>query len=283
MDQNYAIPRPARTYRQMAWQALKGVWGIAIVVALVAALLSTTVKFKVGINFDIYDPDLLAFLDRLRSIMETPAYDTYSRIADLLAMVGFIIGGPIQVGYARFRLKITRGESVEFKDLFSGFDVFGEAFLLNLRIILRVLGWALLLIIPGIIATYRYSQAFFVMAENPELGSGECIERSKTMMKGNKWKLFCLQLSFIGWILLALVTCGIAGLWLSPYMAVATAFFYRDVNALATRSNPQWQSAGQQQPRYYDQNQYYDPQTGQPINGQQQQNEQQSDDFWKNW
>lgn len=160
--------------------------------------------------------------------------------------------------------------------------MFGEAFLLNLRITLRILGWTLLLIIPGIIAGYRYSQAFYIMAENPGLGSGECIERSKAMMQGNKWKLFCLQLSFIGWFFLTLITLGIAGLWLSPYMAVAETFFYRDVNALAASANPQWQNAGQQQARYYDPSQYYDPQTGQPISGQQQR-KQDNDDFWKNY
>ncbi len=284
MNQNYAIPRPAKTYREMAWQALKGIWGIAIVVALVAGLLSGGFSFSTNINLNLngteYQPDSIAALQEL---MSSPAFVTLASIGSLLGLVSFVIGGPIKVGYARFCLKITDAKRpLEFKDLFSGFDVFGEAFLLNLRITLRILGWTLLFIIPGIIAGYRYSQAFYIMAENPGLGSGECIERSKAMMQGNKWKLFCLQLSFIGWFFLTLITLGIAGLWMSPYMAVAETFFYRDVNALAASANPQWQNAGQQQARYYDPSQYYDPQTGQPISGQQQRKKD-NDDFWKNY
>ena len=284
MNQNYAIPRPAKTYREMALQALKGIWGIAIVVALVAGLLSGGFSFSTNINLNLngteYQPDSIAALQEL---MSSPAFVTLASIGSLLGLVSFVIGGPIKVGYARFCLKITDAKRpLEFKDLFSGFDVFGEAFLLNLRITLRIIGWTLLLIIPGIIAGYRYSQAFYIMAEKPGLGSSECIERSKTMMQGNKWKLFCLQLSFIGWFFLTVITLGIAGLWMSPYMAVAETFFYRDVNALAASANPQWQSAGQQQARYYDPSQYYDPQTGQPISGQQQRKKD-NDDFWKNY
>ena len=285
MNQNYAIPRPAKTYREMAWQALKGIWGIAIVVALVAGLLSgTSGGIRVNLNVNSNEiTDLPQAFEVMQDVMSSPAFVTAASISSLLSLVGFIIGGPIQVGYARFCLKITDAKRpLEFKDLFSGFDVFGEAFLLNLRITLRILGWTLLFIIPGIIAGYRYSQAFYIMAENPGLGSGECIERSKAMMQGNKWKLFCLQLSFIGWFFLTVITLGIAGLWMSPYMAVAETFFYRDVNALAASANPQWQNAGQQQARYYDPSQYYDPQTGQPISGQQQR-KQDNDDFWKNY
>ena len=282
MDQNYMLPRRSKDYRQMAWQALKGVWGIAIVVALVAGLLTGTgggIRVNLNVNGNEIT-ELPQAYEAMQDVMSSPAFVTAASISSLLSLVGFIIGGPIQVGYARFRLKITRGEPVEFKDLFSGFDVFGEAFLLNLRILLRTIGWTLLFIIPGIVAAYRYSQSFFVMAENSTLSSGECIERSKAMMQGNKWKLFCLQLSFIGWFLLCCLTLGIGFLWLSPFVAVAEAFFYRDVNFLASRANPQW--AGGNQQRSFDPQQYYDPQTGAPVNGQQPP-QQGSDDFWKSW
>ena len=283
MDQNYALPRRAKDYRQMAWQALKTVWGIAIVVALVAGLLSGGGSFRANLDINLGENDVQEVsqaIEVMQDVMSSPAFVTVASISSLLGLVSFVIGGPIKVGYARFTLKITRGEHVEFKDLFSGFDVFGEAFLLNLRIILRILGWTLLFIIPGIVAAYRYAQAFFVMAENPALSSGECIERSKAMMQGNKWKLFCLQLSFIGWFFLTVLTLGIAGLWMSPYMAVAETFFYRDVNFLAARANPQWAAGGQQ--RGFDPQQYYDPQTGAPVNGQQPP-KQDNDGSWKNW
>ena len=281
MDQTYAaLPRRARDYRQMAWQALKSVWGIAIVVSLVAGLLSGGASFNTNVNINLNgsEVDMPGAIETMQRLLSSPAFVTLATVGSLLSLVAFVIGGPIKVGYARFCMKITRGEPVEFKDLFSGFDVFGEAFLLNLRILLRIIGWTLLFIIPGIIAAYRYAQAFNVMAENPALGSGECIERSKMMMRGNKWKLFCLQFSFIGWFFLTCLTLGIAGLWLSPYMAVAEMFFYHDVKRLAGGA-PQGQQTAYGQAYQQNGQQYYDPQQyAQP-----QQQPKQDDDFWKNW
>ena len=281
MDQTYAaLPRRARDYRQMAWQALKSVWGIAIVVSLVAGLLSGGASFNTNVNINLNgsEVDMPGAIETMQRLLSSPAFVTLATVGSLLSLVAFVIGGPIKVCYARFCMKITRGEPVEFKDLFSGFDVFGEAFLLNLRILLRIIGWTLLFIIPGIIAAYRYAQAFNVMAENPALGSGECIERSKMMMRGNKWKLFCLQFSFIGWFFLTCLTLGIAGLWLSPYMAVAEMFFYHDVKRLAGGA-PQGQQTAYGQAYQQNGQQYYDPQQyAQP-----QQQPKQDDDFWKNW
>ena len=93
--------------------------------------------------------------------------------------------------------------------------------------------WSLLFIIPGIIASYRYALAPYLMTENPEIGVMEAISRSKELMRGNKARLFCLQFSFLGWILLCILTLGIGSLWLSPYMKAAEAAFYLDVTGRA--------------------------------------------------
>ena len=78
---------------------------------------------------------------------------------------------------------------------------------------------------------YSYAMTSYILAENPELTASEAIERSKQMMSGNRWRLFCVQISFIGWeILNALLTFGIGGLWITPYKQAATAAFYREVS-----------------------------------------------------
>ncbi len=88
----------------------------------------------------------------------------------------------------------------------------------------------LLLIIPGIIATFRYAMAFFIIADDEDCGPLEAITRSKEMMKGNKWKFFCLNWRFFGWSLLAVFfTFGIGFLWIVPYMQTSFAKFYEDV------------------------------------------------------
>ena len=88
----------------------------------------------------------------------------------------------------------------------------------------------MLFIIPGIIANYSYAMTGFILAEYPEMTAGEAIERSKEMMDGNRFRLFCLQLSFIGWSILCSFTFGIGNLWLRPYRQAATAAFYREIS-----------------------------------------------------
>ena len=90
--------------------------------------------------------------------------------------------------------------------------------------------WALLFVIPGIIATYSYAMTSYILAENPELTASEAIDMSKEMMEGNRFRLFCLHMSFIGWAILCVFTFGIGYLWLAPYMQAAQAAFYREVS-----------------------------------------------------
>ena len=70
----------------------------------------------------------------------------------------------------------------------------------------------------------------YILAENPELTATEAIEQSKSMMYGNRFRLFCLQFSFIGWDILATLAFGIGHLWLTPYKQAATAAFYREIS-----------------------------------------------------
>ena len=95
---------------------------------------------------------------------------------------------------------------------------------------LYVFLWTLLFIIPGIIASLRYGMTDYILSENPEITASEAIQRSKEMMKGNCWRLFCLEFSFFGWILLAVLTCGVGYLWLTPYMSASYAAFYREIS-----------------------------------------------------
>ena len=89
--------------------------------------------------------------------------------------------------------------------------------------------WSLLLLIPGIIASYSYAMTPYILANHPELTAREAIARSKELMSGNRWRLFCLEFSFIGWALLSSLTMGIGSLFLTPYTQAAKAAFYRDL------------------------------------------------------
>jgi uncharacterized membrane protein len=94
---------------------------------------------------------------------------------------------------------------------------------------LYTLLWTLLLIIPGIIASFSYALTFYIIADDNSIKPTEAIRKSKQMMMGHKWELFCLGFRFIGWIILGCLTFGIGFLWIMPYMHVSLAKFYDEV------------------------------------------------------
>ena len=153
----------------------------------------------------------------------------------LLLLAGSTIGctvwlfaGPLAVGLSLFFLSVCSGVP-RFSQLFGGFNYFGKAFLSTFLMGLFIMLWCLLFVVPGIIKTYSYAMTFFIIAEDPSVGSVEAITRSRQLMDGNKWRLFCLYRRFTGWGILCLFTFGIGFLWLWPYMMAATAAFYDDL------------------------------------------------------
>ena len=113
--------------------------------------------------------------------------------------------------------------------MFSGFKRFGVSLATYLLMSIFTILWLLLLIIPGIIACLRYSQTYYILSEDENIGPLEAISKSKEMMVGNKWKLFCLYCRFIGWFILCIVTLGFAGLYVGPYISQSCANFYNDL------------------------------------------------------
>ena len=133
-----------------------------------------------------------------------------------LKIIGLLIGGPLSLGYTTLILLISRNQKPDFAILFSGFKRFGDSLAAYLLISIFTILWFLLLIIPGIIACLRYSQTYYILSEDKNIGPLDAITKSKEMMVGNKWKLFCLYCSFIGWFILCIVTLGFAGLYVGP-------------------------------------------------------------------
>lgn len=191
-----------RDLMAQARESLRGKWGLAIGTIVVFAIISCAVQMipKTG------------------------------------GIGGFIITGPMSVGLVIFSLALSRGQDARLPQIFEGFQKFGVALGAYLLMVLFVFLWTLLLIIPGIIAQYAYSQVFYIIAEEPGIGPLQAIRKSKEMMRGNKWKLFCLNLRFIGWALLCILTFGIGFLWLAPYIIISQAKFYDDIAHPAAES-----------------------------------------------
>lgn len=155
-----------------------------------------------------------------------------------LQVVGSLIElfmiGPISIGYYRVFLGLTKYEKPNFDTFFSGFNVFGKSLALILLVDIFTLLWTLLLFIPGIIKAYSYSQALYILAENPDKTPMQCIRESQEMMQGHKWELFVFELSFILWVLLTVITFGIAGIYTIPYIQAGYTNFYLSIKPSKT-------------------------------------------------
>lgn len=236
----------SRHFRSIARKALRGFWALTIGVTLVAVLLGGGVDFTSGsasgerITHSYRDSgEYSVYIEEPGFSMSlvTPGFSvppavvrTVAAILPVvtaLAVIQLLIGGAIELGLKRYNLDLlTRENPPAFATLFSRFSIWGRAFGLRFMTALLTFLWSLLFIVPGIIASYRYALAPYLLAENPDMGVMEAIARSKELMNGNKWRLFCLQLSFIGWNLLCVLTLGIGYLWLTPYQNAAEAAFY---------------------------------------------------------
>lgn len=236
--------RLAEDFRSIARDALNGKWKIAVLVGLVATLLGAVEDMgpEVKINIDASSADA-SFEFAGQTIFSTGGglnsnigaflvgSFTYIMIAALImGAVYFILGSIIKVGYAKFNLNLVDRLEGSFENLFAYFSDWKTTVAARFLQSIYILLWSLLFIIPGIIASYSYAMTEYILAEHPELSASEAISRSKQMMDGNKWRLFCLQFSFIGWSILCAFTLGIGNLWLTPYKQAAIAAFYREVS-----------------------------------------------------
>ena len=214
----------AKDYRQSAWKKLDKKWGVAILSFLVYSLI-------------------------------------YGAVSSFTGIGGLIVGGPLFVGYTAVLMTIVRGGEAKIDQVFENFS---GRFVSNMATFLLynvyIWLWSLLFFIPGIVKSYSYAMTFYILNDNPEMGANEAITRSRQIMDGNKWRLFCLGFSFIGWSLLCslptLIALGailgmayrgqslavllwlipasipsfIGYLFLRPYQEAAYAAFYRDVS-----------------------------------------------------
>ncbi len=145
-------------------------------------------------------------------------------------LVKLLVVNPLQVGCKRFFLVNSAAPAelgelgFAFKNGFGG--TVAAMFLRDLFIAL----WSLLFVIPGIIKAYSYRMVPYILSENPGISGMEAIRRSKEMMRGHKWNAFMLDLSFLGWAILTVLTADIVGvLWANPYIEATNAELYKAI------------------------------------------------------
>ncbi len=235
----------ASDFRTIARDSLRGRWTLAVIAGLIASLLGAASSQGPRLQLNFTENDLNigieyanqqlfstegGFLPQWHGLIAGSAA-AIALAAIAVAVLFFILGSVVDVGYSKFNLDLVdRRQEPVLGTLFGYFRNWKTVTLATLLQTVYIFLWSLLLVIPGIVASYSYAMTGYILAENQDLSPSQAIEASKQMMEGNRWRLFCLNISFIGWDILAALTLGIGSLWLNPYKRAATAAFYREVS-----------------------------------------------------
>ncbi len=217
-----------REIKRQAKLSLKGNWGKAILACFVLTVISGMITAIGNINSPLLNADFDTMtLERLEALIKASATSS-NVLQSMMSFVEFLIAGALSFGLATFFIRWIRNDRPEIEHLFSGFnkEYFLKTFLIHVISTLYIALWTLLFIVPGIIKSFAYSQAYRIAYDHPEMSALDCIRESERIMYGHKMQLFELVLSFFGWYLLVAITFGIALLWLQPLMETSNAIFY---------------------------------------------------------
>ena len=258
----------AEDFRAIARNALRGKWPTAVLTGFIASLMGACIATAGdGGNSNSSSSNRGSTTAIIQDFRATEFWENFGTIIMIgiallvvCLIVTIVISGAGKLGYATFNLKLVDHKNASLSDLFSQFHRLWDGCCMNFLMGLYTILWSLLFIIPGIIKEFSYAMTPYIMAEHPELTTNEAITRSREIMDGNKWRLFCLGFSFIGWSLLcslptllalgailgmayigqslavllwlipASIPSFIGYLFLRPYQEAAYAAFYRDVS-----------------------------------------------------
>lgn len=241
--------------RATARAKLAGKWGRAVLAFVIVAVIS-------GIAGGV-----ASFFGEAESKQVAPVFVV---VVNLLVV---LIQLPLQYGFQTFFLKLIRDQNPPIQRLFDGFQMFWKAVAVQLLQNLLPFLWALVFFLPGlglmclliylsptflisysqnpvaywavllgvtaaiaVVVSFRYALAVYILHDNPDSRVMQVIRLSGKMMRGRKWKLFTLYLSFVGWAILCLLTLGIGYLFLVPYVQASVAAFYEDLRRVEAAS-----------------------------------------------
>lgn len=228
----------SRDIKRTAREALRGNRFRAFIASVIFGMFST--GGSISLSYSVESPegenDVIAMLSAGADAGE-PALEAMLPIFFgmfvaffIYNLIMFIVRCGVGVGYAQFNLDIIDGEDARIGTLFSCFDRLKTAVWAKILVAIRILLGLILFVVPGIMAIYGCSMVNYIIADNPDATAREAIRESRRIMKGNRWRLFCLELSFILPILLSVLTLGIGFIWVIPRMQASYAAFYREIS-----------------------------------------------------
>lgn len=238
----------SKQLRKKAWDSLKGRYWWSVLAALIASLFGvislSTSTGTTAKGSEQFSETTQQALDALPDDGKIALFLILGSIF-IIGIAMSILGSAVKLGYCRFNMDLFTGvEKPTMNLLFSRTKIVWKALWKDILEGLVVTAGCILFIVPGIILGLMYSQSDYILAENPDLKATEAMKKSREMMKGQKWSIFKLALSFIGWVVLAgIVPAG--ALLLTPYTEAAFAAFYLDrTGRLSENSEPEAKNLG---------------------------------------
>lgn len=188
------------------WQ----LWKPMLIIALISATLSFLLDKYLPLSYSLF------------------TYDGTDLSIDLANSIITFLITPISVGYSLYILNFVRGKEFKIDDLFSKIKYVLPIWAIILIIDLFTTIGSALLIVPGIIVSLMFAMADYVMVDS-DIKVDKVLKDSTSLMKGHKWDYFVFLLSFTGWVLLSIITFGVALIYVAPYMIVAKALYYEEL------------------------------------------------------
>lgn len=247
----------AKDYRSIARQNLKGAWNrsaiIMLIVLLMTGLIGTVYNY-VDLGVTIYE-QVKELEEEVNDPSEPPETVPSESVADedaetgtgalldavqedpvviqIIGYITFVFGGFFAIGHCRYLLNQYHQRKASYSDLMEQKWLFSSAFLVKLiRFAFTMVFnfFATLGIVPNIYFHYRHCMAMYILLDNPHMRPETAVRESAKLMKGHKWEMFLLDLSFVPWHILGIFTLGVGNVYTAAYAAAAHAAFYRELN-----------------------------------------------------
>ena len=233
----------SKEYRMWGRASLTGRWKTAVLalLALAGVVVVWSVVIGLIIGFPMFnmapeqlsDEELILFFFKIMS-------RAFAALG--LSLVVMIFLTPAMRGRTLLHIRFIRKEAAPFGVLFDPYRrLLGKSIGLYFLRQLYLMLWAMIPFAGFFIVmvkSFSYALSDYILLDNPGMTVNDAITKSRQMMDGKKWKLFCLTLSFIGWFILVGLTLGILALYVVPYMNAARAAFYEDIKADHAKINP---------------------------------------------
>ena len=211
-------------YRNQAKQLMVGRYGVVIITIILLAIIigvpetiSESFRPKYEVDWETFE----------RTVVDpgNPA------LAYLFSIVAYIFSAVVAYATARMFIQVSNDETPQMENILKvGFVEQPIRSVVHTFIVsIFVMLWTLLLIIPGIMAAYKYTMGFYIMNKEQDISAYDAVSKSKAYMMGYRMKLFMLDLSYLLWYLIGIFTLFILWLWIIPKHSTARTLFFNDL------------------------------------------------------